>query len=100
MCYKEEWCLPLTQGEEVWENYRPELIVAWGRQKGTGWSRLIDFGLSSSLMEMMKLLAHGLRNRVHFQDNQTTVSLSTSLTWFAKEIIDDSCSSFEAAVVF
>lgn len=84
----------------MWENYRPELIVAWGRQKGTGWSRLIDFGLSLSLMEMMKLLAHGLRNMVHFQANQTTVSLSTSLTWFAKEIIDDSCSSFEAAVVF
>lgn len=74
------------------------LEIACRRQRGTGWS--IDFGLSSGLMEMMKLLAHGLRNMVHFQDNQTTASLSTSLTWFAKEITDDSRSSFEAAVVF
>lgn len=71
-----------------------------GKEERTGWGRLIDFGLSSGLMEMMKLLPHGLRNMVHFQDNQTTASLSTSPTWFAKEIIDDSCPSFEVAVVF
>lgn len=30
-----------------------------GKEERTGWGRLIDFGLSSGLTEMMKLLAHG-----------------------------------------
>lgn len=79
----------------MWENYSPELRGRKREQAGAD-SLILAWGL----MEMMKLLAHGLRNMVHFQDNQTTASLSTSLTWFAKEIIDDSHPSFEVAVVF
>jgi len=48
---------------------------------------------------MMELLAHSLGSLVHFKDNCTVACLSTSLTRFNKEIIDDSCSSFEAAVM-
>lgn len=36
LCYKEGWCLPLTQGDEVGEKHSPEPAVDWGGQRGTG----------------------------------------------------------------
>lgn len=81
------------------KKHRPETAAGWGGHRGTGWDRQVNSGQSSGLTEMMKLLAHSLGNLVHFKDNWTMACLSTSLTWFNKEIIDDSCSSFEAAVM-
>lgn len=81
------------------KKYSPVSAVGWGGHRGTGWDRWINSGQSSELAEMMELLAHSLGSLVHFKDNCTMACLSTSLTWFNKEIIDDSCSSFEAAVM-